>query len=92
MKVHIQDARVQAVGFLDLEDLDIGMIAGERGLLDEFEPVELAAEGENALADVVQLEVGPEGGIVEGILFLAQLLGVIPPIPGGELEPAVLAQ
>jgi len=91
MKVHIQDARVQAVGFLDLEDLDIGMIAGERGLLDEFEPVELAAEGENALADVVQLEVGPEGGIVEGILFLAQLLGVIPPIPGGELEPAALA-
>ena len=76
-----------AVGLLDLEDLNVGMVARQVGLLDELEPVELFAQGEDAVADVVELKIGAQGRIVERVLLLAQALGVEPPIPGRELGP-----
>ena len=75
-----------AVGFLDLEDLDVGMVTRQVGLFDEFQSVELFAQGEDAVSDVVELEVGTQGRVVEGVFFLAQLLGVVPPVPGRELD------
>ena len=90
VEVHVEDAEVPAVGLEDLEDLDLGVVARQVGLLDELQAVELVAQGEDAVADVVELEVGPQGGVVEGVFLLAQLLGVVPPIPGGELELAGL--
>ena len=84
--VGVEDADVRPVGFLDLEDLDVGMVDGDVGPLVELEPPELAGDVEGALADVLELEVGLEGLVVEVVLGLLQLLGVVPPVPGLELD------
>jgi hypothetical protein len=67
------------------------MVEGEVRPFREGQAVELAAEGEEPVADVLQLEIGPEGGVIEGELFLPQLLGGIPPVPRGQLVSAAPA-
>jgi hypothetical protein len=46
----------RAVRFLDLEDLDLGVVARQVGLGDELQAVKLAAQGEDAVADVSSLK------------------------------------
>jgi hypothetical protein len=57
----------------------------------EGQPVELVGRVEDALLqDAVELEVGAELRLVEGVLLLADLLGVVGPVPGRELEALLL--
>src|SRR5258705_9057067 len=56
----------------------------------EREPEQLKGGIERSLDDVVQLEVGLDLALVDVALTLAQLLGVVAPVPGRELEIAAL--
>src|SRR5262249_45575630 len=73
-----------------LPDLDIGMPARDVAAALEREPEQLISRVERSLDDVVQLEIGLHLALVDIALALAQLLGVVAPIPGRELEIAAL--
>ena len=49
-------------------------------------PKSFVREHESAGADVLELEVRPEHLVVEVVLRLSDLLRVVPPVPGCELE------
>ena len=88
--VHVDHRGVRSVGLEDLEDLGVGVRPGHVLERLEGQTVEPVGDVEDAVADVAELEVGPQLVVVEVVLGLAQLLGVVPPVPRCELESAAL--
>ena len=88
--VEVPDADHRVVAVANLIDRHVGMEDRHAFDLLEGEAVQLARREEHGLADVVQLEVGLELVEIEVVLGLAQLLGVVAVVPGGELVAAVL--
>src|SRR5215475_7805116 len=78
------------IGVAHLPGLDVGMPAGDVATALEREPEQLVSRVERGLDDVVQLEIGFDLALVDIALALAQLLGVVAPVPGRELEIAAL--
>src|SRR6059036_1502597 len=85
-----EQAAVAAFGVAHLPGLDVGMPAGDVAATLEREPEQLVGGVERALDDVVKLEVGLELALIDVALALAELLGVVAPVPGRELEIAAL--
>src|SRR5262249_39031862 len=73
-----------------LPGLDVGMPAGDVAAALERQSEQLVGGVEGGLDDVMKLEVGLDLSLVDIALPLAQLLGVIAPVPGRELEIAAL--
>ena len=79
-----------SVFFEDLEDPHVLMVLGNVFSFHELEAVELTGNVKGSLENVFEFEVRTEGLFIQVILGLADLLGVIPPVPGLELEARVI--
>src|SRR3954452_3661327 len=79
-----------AIGVAHLPRLDIRMPARNVAAALERKPEQLVSRIECSLDDVIELEVGLDLALVDVALALAQLLGVVAPVPGRELEVAAL--
>ena len=90
-EIHEEKAHMASIPFGHLVNLDLRVVDLDTGDLLELQPVELIAEGEDPLLDVVQLKVGPQLLLFEGVLLFANLLGIVPPVPGGDSEAPLLA-
>ena len=66
------------------------MVLGNVFPFHELEAVELTGNVKGSLENVFEFEVRTEGLFIQVILGLADLLGVIPPVPGLELEARVV--
>ena len=89
--VAVEQRQRAAVGVEDLEDAHGRVVHRKVVALLEGDAVELVGGVEDAvLQHVVQLEVGLDLLLVEIVLRLAHLLGVEVPVPGLELEAALL--
>ena len=76
-----------AVAVEDFVELHIVAIQRQVGARFEGDAVELCGGVEHAIHQhAVQLKVGLHGRFVDGVLLLAQLLGVVLPVPGCERE------
>src|SRR5262249_18399940 len=73
-----------------LPGLDVGMPAGDVAAALERQPEQLVGGVERGLDDMMELEVGLDLALVDIALPLAQLFGVVAPVPGRELEIAAL--
>jgi len=72
-------------------DADVGLVHRQIGAALEAQAVQLAGREEHSLLQhIVQLEVGLELGLIEGILLGAHFFAVIGPVPGRELETTVV--
>lgn len=75
-----------AVLLEDLEDPDVGVVAGQVGALGEAQPVQQPGGVEDTVGQhPVELEVRAHGGGVDVVLGLADLLRPVRPVPGGDL-------
>ena len=89
--VAVEQREVLAVGVEDLEHAHIRVVDRKVVALFESEAVELVRSVEDAiLQHVVELEIGLDLRIVEIVPGFANLLGVEVPVPGLELEAALL--
>src|SRR5215470_9402724 len=79
-----------AIGVAHLPGLDIRMPARDVAAALEREPEQLIGGVERGFDNVIELEVGLDLALVDVALALAQLLGVVAPVPGRELEIAAL--
>ena len=79
--VGVEHAEVRSVGVLHLERLHLGVIGRQVGARHEREPVQPVGHVEDALAHLVELEVRTQRLVVEVVARLAQLLGVVAPVP-----------
>ena len=78
--VEIEHTQVRAIGIEHLVGDRIGMVERHDDRL-EGDAVEAVGQVEDAALHVLEREVGTQHLLVEGIILLAQLLGVIPPVP-----------
>src|SRR5262245_14224010 len=79
-----------SISVAHLPHLDIRMPARNVAAALEREPEQLVSRIERGLDDVVKLEVRLDLALIDVALALAQLLGVVAPVPGRELEIAAL--
>src|SRR5215510_14837380 len=79
-----------AIRAAHLPDLDVRMPSGHVAAALERESEQLVGRIERGLDDVVKLEVGLDLAFVDVALALAQLLGVVAPVPRREFEIAAL--
>ncbi len=76
-----------AVGVEDLEDAGVGVVGGPLRTFLEGDAVQLGGGVEDAVAQhPVALEEGPQCGGVDRVALLAQLVGVVGPVPWRQLE------
>ena len=78
--IEIEHAQMRLVDVEHLVSDRLGVVQrhDDRAERDAVEPV---GEEEDASLHVLQREIGPQHLLVEGIFLLADLLGVIPPVP-----------
>ena len=76
---------------LHFVDLDFGMVDRQAFQLVEAQAVQFFTKDEDPLFHVLQGEIGAQQRVVEGVFFLAQFFGVMPPVPRGQLEAAFFA-
>ena len=88
--VGVEDSHGFSVSFENLEDPHVLMVLGNVFSFHELEAVELTGNVKGSLENVFEFEVRTEGLFVQVVLGLADLLGVIPPVPGLELEARVI--
>ena len=83
--IEIEHAQMRLVDVEHLVSDRLGVVQrhDDRAERDAVEPV---GEEEDASLHVLQREIGPQHLLVEGIFLLADLLGVIPPVPRRELS------
>ena len=83
-EIEIEHAEVRLVGIEHLVGRHVGMIdRHDDG--PEGNAVQPVGQEEDTAPDVLQREVGTQHRLVERILLAAELLGVVPPVPRGEL-------
>src|SRR6516164_1775440 len=89
--IAVEKREVLAIRVEDLEDAHIGMVHGKIVTLFESESIELIGSVEHSiLQHVVQLKIRLYLRIIDVVTGLANLIGVVSPVPGLELESAVL--
>ena len=77
---------MRAVIILDLEAAHVGVPDGDFGPLLESQTPQPAGHVEGRLAHALQLEIGLDCGLVKVVLRGAELFGVEPPVPHGEID------
>ena len=88
--VAIEQRLVGAAPVADLPDPDVGMPDRDILALGEGDPEQARGAVEGGLDHVVQRQIGLDRAVVEIGFALAQLLGVVAPVPGREREIAAL--
>ena len=75
---------MRAVRVFHLEHPHVRMPGGDAGLLLEGYAEKPGRHVERGLDDAVELEIGLQFRLVEGVALGAQLFGIVAPVPGGE--------
>ena len=81
MEIGVEHGEIRTVFVEHLVGFHIGMIDGNRLVFLESDAVESRGEGENAVDDFFELEIGSEHLGIEVVAFHLQLVGVEREVP-----------